>query len=259
MWIDANGCLIQQYCPTRQQLAEQVCQERLMSLQFLYSHHSVVCIMMLNQQKTHLTQPANQILYMTAVNTNSKRQTSQCIKNCQTWHTNTIVPAADLTSEFHCYYTRIRTTSLPTNTGCDSQTNHIQALTNYNMQSFISYKTFSFQPIWYILRYNCVMEGTLPDAHGESVDVFVQLIQQSDGLDDHVVNPVDIKLDFSSGVAVAKTQLCLGGSRGSQTLHQGMEVQTHTWQERGQIKGFVGVKWKSGRTACDQWLFRFSV
>lgn len=76
------------------------------------------------------------------------------------------------------------------------------------------------------------MEGTLPDTHGESVDVFVQLIQQSDGLDDHVVDPVDVELYFSSGVAVAQTQLCLGGSLGSQPLHQGVEVQSHTWQDR---------------------------
>lgn len=72
------------------------------------------------------------------------------------------------------------------------------------------------------------MEEVLPDTHGESVDVFVQLIQQSNGLDDHVVDPVHIELDFSSGVAVAETQLCLGGSQAGQTLHQGVEVQTHT-------------------------------
>lgn len=73
-----------------------------------------------------------------------------------------------------------------------------------------------------------VLEGGLPDTHGESVDVFVQLIQQSNGLDDHVVGPVDVKLDFGSGVAVAKTQLGLGGSQPSQTLHQGVEMQTYT-------------------------------
>lgn len=71
-----------------------------------------------------------------------------------------------------------------------------------------------------------LLEGTVPDTHGESVDVFVQLVQQSNGLDDHVVDPIDIELDFGSGVAVAKTQLGLGGSHGSQTLHQGVEVQT---------------------------------
>lgn len=72
------------------------------------------------------------------------------------------------------------------------------------------------------------MEEVLPDAHGERVDVFVQLIQQSDGLDDHVVSPIDIELYFCSRVAVPKTQLGLGGSQGSQTLHQGVEVQPYT-------------------------------
>ena len=72
------------------------------------------------------------------------------------------------------------------------------------------------------------MEGTLPDAHGERVDVFVQLVQQSDGLDDHVVHPVHVELYFSSGVAVAQTQLCLGGCLGSQPLHQRVEVQSQT-------------------------------
>lgn len=73
---------------------------------------------------------------------------------------------------------------------------------------------------------------TLPNTHGESVDVFVQLIQKSNGLYNHVVDPVDIELDFSSRVAVAKTQLGLGGSQGSEALHQGVEVQTHTWRDR---------------------------
>lgn len=75
------------------------------------------------------------------------------------------------------------------------------------------------------------MIRVLPDTHGESVDVFVELIQQSYRLDDHVVVPVDVELDFSSGVAVTKTQLRLGGCLGSQTLHQGVEVQTDTCQD----------------------------
>ena len=73
-----------------------------------------------------------------------------------------------------------------------------------------------------------MMDGSLPDTHGESVDIFVQLIQQSNGLDDHVVGPVDIKLDLGSGIAVAETQLRLGGSLAGQTLHQRVEVQTHS-------------------------------
>lgn len=70
--------------------------------------------------------------------------------------------------------------------------------------------------------------SNLPNTHGEGVDVFVQLIQQGNGLDDHVVRPVDVKFDFGSGVAMTKTKLGLGGSQGSQALHQGVEMQSDT-------------------------------
>lgn len=71
--------------------------------------------------------------------------------------------------------------------------------------------------------------GNLPNAHGESVDVFVQLVQQRNGLDDHVVRPINVEFDFSSRVAVTKTELGLGGSQASQALHQGVEMQTNAW------------------------------
>lgn len=74
-----------------------------------------------------------------------------------------------------------------------------------------------------------MINGNLPNTHGEGVDVFVQLVQQSNGLDDHVVCPVDVEFDFGSGVAVTETQLGLGGSQARQALHQGVEVQTNTW------------------------------
>jgi hypothetical protein len=45
----------------------------------------------------------------------------------------------------------------------------------------------------------------LPNAHGEGIDIFVQLIEQSNRLNDHVVNTVDVELDFGSGIGVAKT------------------------------------------------------
>lgn len=70
--------------------------------------------------------------------------------------------------------------------------------------------------------------SNLPHTHGEGVDVFVQLIQQGDGLDDHVVGPVDVEFDFGSGVAVAEAKLGLGGGQGTQALHQGVEMQTYT-------------------------------
>lgn len=75
----------------------------------------------------------------------------------------------------------------------------------------------------------------LPDTHGKSVDVFVKLVRQSDGLDDHIVGPVDIKLDFCSGVAVTKAQLGFRGGLGGQTLHQGVKVKTHTLWKKNSV------------------------
>lgn len=68
----------------------------------------------------------------------------------------------------------------------------------------------------------------LPDTHGEGVDVFVKLVQQSNGLDDHVVYPIDVEFDFGSGVAMTKPELGLGGGLASQALHQGVEMQADT-------------------------------
>lgn len=75
------------------------------------------------------------------------------------------------------------------------------------------------------LWFSCVIDGNLPNTHGERVDVFVQLIQQGNGLDDHVVCPIDVEFDFGSGVAMTEPKLGFGGSQGSQALHQGVEMQ----------------------------------
>lgn len=47
-----------------------------------------------------------------------------------------------------------------------------------------------------------------PDAHGESVDILVEGIDQGNGLDNLVVVLLDRELDLSSRVGVAQTQLC---------------------------------------------------
>ena len=62
----------------------------------------------------------------------------------------------------------------------------------------------------------------------KGVDVLIQLVQQSNGLDDHVVCSVDVKLDLGSRVAVAQTQLGFGSSLARQSLHKGVEVQTYS-------------------------------
>lgn len=71
---------------------------------------------------------------------------------------------------------------------------------------------------------NTFTESLLPNAHGESVDVLVQLIQQRNRLDNHVVHSVHVELDFGPGVAVAETQLSLGCGQSGQTLDQRVEV-----------------------------------
>lgn len=37
-----------------------------------------------------------------------------------------------------------------------------------------------------------------PDAHGEGVDVFVELVEETDALDDHIVHPVHIELHLGT-------------------------------------------------------------
>ncbi len=51
-----------------------------------------------------------------------------------------------------------------------------------------------------VQRLNSVFEGTndSPDAHGKRVDVLIELIDKRYSLYDHVVDSVDIELDFRS-------------------------------------------------------------
>lgn len=94
--------------------------------------------------------------------------------------------------------------------------------------SVVSIRRIRTQNLGGYSELRCASSGNLPNPHGERVDVFVQLIQQGNGLDDHVVRPVDVEFDFGSGVAMTKAKLGLGGSQGSQALHQGVEMQTYT-------------------------------
>ena len=65
----------------------------------------------------------------------------------------------------------------------------------------------------------------LPHPHREGVDVLVQLVEQSDALDDHVVRSVDVELDLAPGVGVTQTQLGLPRGLGVQVLDQLVEVE----------------------------------
>ena len=49
----------------------------------------------------------------------------------------------------------------------------------------------------------------LADAHSEGIDVLLELVEQANALDDHVVHAVHVELDFGATVAVGKTELGL--------------------------------------------------
>ena len=53
------------------------------------------------------------------------------------------------------------------------------------------------------------MHSPLPDPHRERVDILVQLVEECDALDDHVVGLVHVELNLGAAVAVGQTQLGL--------------------------------------------------
>ena len=61
------------------------------------------------------------------------------------------------------------------------------------------------------------------DSHGEGVNVFVELIDQCDGLDDHVVLSVNVEPKFGSRVTMRETSL--GG-----VLDQRSQRFLHLWE-----------------------------
>ena len=67
-----------------------------------------------------------------------------------------------------------------------------------------------------------------PDPHGKRVDVFVQLVQETDGLYDHVVGAMHVELDLGPGVRVTETELGLGYRESWKTFHQLVEIEPHT-------------------------------
>lgn len=76
--------------------------------------------------------------------------------------------------------------------------------------------------------------GTLPDTHGKSINVLIQLVQEADGLDNHIVHPVHIKLNFGTRIAVSQPQLGFTSRQICQTFHQVVEVQTNPWKRTSQ-------------------------
>lgn len=45
------------------------------------------------------------------------------------------------------------------------------------------------------------------NAHREQVDVFIELVKEGNGLNDHVIDTVDVEFQFGAGIRVAETEL----------------------------------------------------
>jgi len=68
----------------------------------------------------------------------------------------------------------------------------------------------------------------LPDTHRKRVDIFIQLVQKSNALDNHVVNTIHIEFNFCSRVTVPQAELCRSRRRGCESFNQFMEMVPYT-------------------------------
>ena len=62
------------------------------------------------------------------------------------------------------------------------------------------------------------------DTHRKCIEVFVELIQESDALDNHIIRTTGIKLDARTRVGMAETELCLLKATLSKLLDEGCEM-----------------------------------
>ena len=67
----------------------------------------------------------------------------------------------------------------------------------------------------------------LPNTHGKGVNILVQLVKQTYGLNDHIISTVHVEFYLGTRVAVTKTQLCLFQTIVFDTLEHFCEVQAN--------------------------------
>lgn len=53
------------------------------------------------------------------------------------------------------------------------------------------------------------MDQIIPRSHGEGVDIFVKSVQKEYGLNDHIINSINIEFDLCSAITVSQPQLSL--------------------------------------------------
>lgn len=77
----------------------------------------------------------------------------------------------------------------------------------------------------------------LADSHGKEVDIFVKLVKKGNSLDNHVIDTVDVELQFCAGVRVAETELGLHDIVALEALEEFCGMETDTANE---LLGFFG-------------------
>jgi len=83
-----------------------------------------------------------------------------------------------------------------------------------------------YQVAYFFMAHNVVTvlllfstKHVIPNAHRESVDVLVKLVEQTDGLYYHVVRSVHVELHLRSRVAVSEAELRFAFRHFAQILH----------------------------------------
>ncbi len=111
--------------------------------------------------------------------------------------------------------------------------------------------------VWHELdEFGKVVAVPLAYAHGEEVDVLVELVEESDGLDDHVVDAVHVELYLRARVGMAEAELGLGEVVGLQTFEQLRRVEADAADEFRRRLGGVALDVESAFDGVGQDRFR---
>lgn len=84
-----------------------------------------------------------------------------------------------------------------------------------------------------------------PNSHRKRVDILIELIEQINSLNDHIINSIDVELDLGSGVSVSETELSLRLALVGQSLDEIGEMGTNAAQNLGHHTG-VGANDSGG-------------
>lgn len=84
------------------------------------------------------------------------------------------------------------------------------------------------------------------DSHRESVDIFVELVEECDSLDNHVVRSVDVELYFGARVGVTETELRTFRVAFFETCEELLLVETDSTEEFEGAVGSIAIDAEGG-------------